>query len=81
MKREEAVQVLRDIINVCAGNSVVVTSVFLIPPSNDSGITGYQLKIGTKLDYTCRMGLMPLLKKNELEMEENEDHILIFKRQ
>jgi hypothetical protein len=81
LQRGEAIQALREIIRVCADNSIFVSSISLIAPSHGNGLMGYQLKIGTKLDSFCRVNMMPLLKEKGLEMEENEDHILIFKRQ
>ena len=81
MNRGEAIQTLRQIISVCAGNGVLINSVSLIAPSHGNGLVGYQLKIGTRLDSFCRVSLMPLLKEKGLELEENEDDIIIFKRQ
>ena len=81
MQRGDAIEVLREMIRVCAGNGLLINSVSLIPPSHGNGLVGYQLKIGTRLDSFCRLGLMPLLKEKGLELEENEDDIIIFKRQ
>ena len=81
MLRGEAIQVLRDIIKFFAANSLFISSICLIAPSNDNGLMGYQLNIGVRLDDASTKGLMPLLKEKCLEKEKNEDHILIFKCQ
>lgn len=81
MKRRDAIQVLRDIIKVCANNSLVVSSVSLIAPTRTNASTGYQLRIGTTLDDSCRNSLMPLLKEKALEIEEKEGGVFIFQRQ
>jgi hypothetical protein len=81
LQRGEAIQVLREIINVCRSTSAVISSISLTAPSKDNGLMGDQLKIGTRLDDACRRGLMPLFKKQGLGMEENEDYVIIFKRQ
>ena len=79
MQRGEAIQVLRGVINVCADNSVFINSVSLIPPSKDNGLMGYQLRIGTRLDNDCRESLMPLLRRNHLEIEESSEFIRIYR--
>jgi hypothetical protein len=81
LQREDAIQVLRGIIRVCADNGVLINSISLIAPSHGNGLMGYQLKIGTRLDSFCRASLMPLLNERGLEMEENKDYIVVFQRQ
>ncbi len=78
MERAVAIQVLKDFKRICGDNGVFISSVDLISPSHNDGVTGYQLKIGTTLDDTCREGLMPLLKEKGLELEEANGFILIF---
>jgi hypothetical protein len=51
-------------------------SLMAVPHGNV--LTGYQLKIGTKMDDSCRTCLMPLLKGKNLEMEESEDKLVVF---
>ena len=81
MRRRDAIQVLRDIIKVCADNSVVISSVALIAPTQTNALSGYQLRIGTTLDYACRNSLIPLLREKALEMEEKDAAVFIFQRQ
>jgi hypothetical protein len=81
LRRRDAIQVLRDIIKVCADNSVVISSVALIAPTQTNALSGYQLRIGTTLDYACRNMLMPLLKEKALEMEKKDGAVFIFQRQ
>ena len=79
LNRADAIQILREIIKVCGENSSLIRSVSLMAPFQENGVTGYQLKIGTKLDNTCRSSLMPLLNDKKLAMQENKDSIIIFK--
>ena len=71
--------VLREIVDFCQDNSAFVSSVSLVPPAKNTGLKGYRLQIGTALDESCRSSLMLFLKKRNLEMEDNEDFITIFK--
>lgn len=79
LQRGEAIQLLREIIRACADIGMAISYVNLTPVSLNNGLMRYQLKIGTRLDYACRKALMPLLKKKNLELEENEDHIAVFR--
>ena len=81
VQREKAIQVLRDIVAICSDYSAIISSVSLNPPAKDNGLIGYQLKVGTVLNGSCRSGLMPLLKQRNLEIEERDGFITIFKRQ
>ena len=81
LKRADAIQILREILQVCSENSAFISSVSLMAPSQKQGVTGYQLKIVTKLDEACRSSLMPLLREKKLEMQENKDCIIILKSQ
>ena len=81
MKRGEAVQLLREILSVCAG-SLAVSSVSLKEPAlGDSGVDagGYQLQIGAVLDGACRSSLMPLLKRKGVLMKESEGYLILYK--
>jgi hypothetical protein len=60
---------------------MAITYVTLNAPSQSNGLLSYNLKLGIRMDAACRTGLVPFLKGNKLEMEENEDHIVIFSRQ
>ena len=80
LQRQYAIQVLREIIRICANNGTIVSSVSLVAPSQNNGIIGYQLKIGTALDSYCRASLMPLLNEKSLEIEETKGYIVIFKK-
>jgi len=80
LQRGEAIQLLREILCVCSATVIIVNSVSLISPTQGSGLTGYQLKIGTTLNDAGRNSLMPLLKEHEVEMEETKDFIVFYKR-
>jgi hypothetical protein len=74
-------QLLREILSVCSATFTVINSASLISPTQGNGLTGYQLKIGTTtLNDACRNSLLPLLKENEVELEEAKDSIVFYKR-
>jgi hypothetical protein len=82
MKRGEAVQLLREVLNACAG-SLAISSVSLNEPnSGNSGIHsgGYQLQIGATLDDACRNCLMPLLAKRGLSMKESNGYLIVYRQ-
>jgi hypothetical protein len=82
MKRGEVIQLLREILNACAG-SLSISSVSLIEPNSgnygiDSG--GYQLQIGATLDDACRNCLIPLLAKKGLSVKEANGYLIVYRQ-
>jgi hypothetical protein len=78
LKRGEATQLLREILNVCS-SSIDIRYVSLNSHAQNKDSTGYQLRIGTQLDTNTRNSLAFLLEKNGFEMEELKDIIVIHK--
>jgi hypothetical protein len=78
LRRGEAIQLLQEILTVCAPH-ILISSVSLVEPRlQRNGSRGYQLQIGATYDDACLSSLMPLLAKKGLSVKESNGHLIVY---
>lgn len=80
MKRSEAVQLLKDILEACR-EQIVIDMIYLRQtqqPTQASENEGYQVVVKANLDKSSRDCLKPIIKKHGLDMKEEKEYLIFY---